>query len=69
MTRSLPSQARTLLAATSIRRGLAAAHGQELVFTKSESEPSGLIETVYEFFRGENRRSEQLPTSTAVPTP
>jgi hypothetical protein len=34
--------------ATSIRRGRAAAHGHELVLTKSENEPSGLIETVCE---------------------
>src|SRR5262249_13335017 len=33
---------------TSIRRGLAAAHGHELFLTKSENEPCGLIETVCE---------------------
>ena len=41
-------EASTLLAATSIRRGLAAAHGHELFLTKSENEPCGLIETVCE---------------------
>src|SRR5262245_54301003 len=35
-------------AATSIRRGLAAAHGHELFLTKSENEPCGLVETVCE---------------------
>src|SRR4051812_10509060 len=46
--RSAPRRIQLPIAATSIRRGLAAAHGHELFLTKSENEPCGLIETVCE---------------------